>query len=160
MHVRFYSSIINQLLLLAKFKLQHSILVIKVALQKIMLHGNITRKRVTNVSRVISDAGLAGLRVGYEAFPLSIIEYVWRAKQPYNISVAAEVSACATLQNPAYLEVTSGKDAKKIKGDLAKIGLMIRHCDTKEMKGYIRSSAGKPEHTDALIEGLKAVLQS
>nr|CAB3466231.1 unnamed protein product [Digitaria exilis] len=139
-------------------------------------------------------AGLAGLRVGYEAFPLSIIEYVWRAKQPYNISVAAEVSACATLQNPAYLEVpilqskkkllynllqgmpflkpfpshsnyilcevTSGKDAKKIKGDLAKIGLMIRHCDTKEMKGYIRSSAGKPEHTDALIEGLKAVLQS
>ncbi|KAF8776649.1 hypothetical protein HU200_003373 [Digitaria exilis] len=141
-------------------------------------------------------AGLAGLRVGYGAFPLSIIEYVWRAKQPYNISVAAEVSACATLQNPAYLEnvknlviqergrlynllqgmpflkpfpshsnyilceVTSGKDAKKIKEDLARIGLMIRHCDTKEMKGYIRSSVGKPEHTDALIEGLKAVLQS
>lgn len=50
-------------------------------------------------------AGLAGLRVGYGAFPLSMIEYLWRAKQPYNVSVAAEVSACAALQNPDYLEV-------------------------------------------------------
>ncbi|THG15708.1 hypothetical protein TEA_018294 [Camellia sinensis var. sinensis] len=49
-------------------------------------------------------AGLAGLRIGYGAFPLSIIEYLWRAKQPYNVSVAAEVSACAALKNPAYLE--------------------------------------------------------
>ena len=43
--------------------------------------------------------------MGYGAFPLSIIEYLWRAKQPYNVSVAAEVSACAALQNPTYLEV-------------------------------------------------------
>ena len=50
-------------------------------------------------------AGLAGLRVGYGAFPLSIIEFLWRAKQPYNVSVAAEVAACAALQNPTYLEV-------------------------------------------------------
>ncbi|KAJ4840735.1 hypothetical protein Tsubulata_032475 [Turnera subulata] len=54
-------------------------------------------------------AGLAGLRVGYGAFPLSIIEFLWRAKQPYNVSVAAEVSACAALQNPTYLETV--KDA-------------------------------------------------
>lgn len=49
-------------------------------------------------------AGLAGLRVGYGSFPLSLIEYLWRAKQPYNVSVAAEVSACAALTNPVYLE--------------------------------------------------------
>ncbi|KAI5440374.1 hypothetical protein KIW84_010026 [Lathyrus oleraceus] len=49
-------------------------------------------------------AGLAGLRVGYGAFPLSLIKYLWRAKQPYNVSVAAEVSACAALENPTYLE--------------------------------------------------------
>jgi histidinol-phosphate aminotransferase len=53
----------------------------------------------------IKFSGLAGLRVGYGAFPLSIIKYLWRAKQPYNVSVAAEVSACAALQNPTYLEV-------------------------------------------------------
>lgn len=43
--------------------------------------------------------------MGYGAFPMSIIEYLWRAKQPYNVSVAAELSACAALQNPTYLEV-------------------------------------------------------
>lgn len=50
------------------------------------------------------SAGLAGLRVGYGAFPMSIIEYLWRAKQPYNVSYAAEVAACAALQNPEYLD--------------------------------------------------------
>ncbi|EXB57402.1 Histidinol-phosphate aminotransferase [Morus notabilis] len=146
-------------------------------------------------------AGLAGLRVGYGAFPLSIIEYLWRAKQPYNVSVAAEVSACAALQNPTYLELTraayllyqnvkeallqererlynllkgvpflepypshsnfilcavkSGMDAKKLKEDLAKMGVMIRHYDKKELKGYVRISVGKPEQTDVLMEGLR-----
>ncbi|XP_043712951.1 histidinol-phosphate aminotransferase, chloroplastic-like isoform X1 [Telopea speciosissima] len=136
-------------------------------------------------------AGLAGLRVGYGAFPLSIIEYLWRAKQPYNVSVAAEVSACVALQNPIYLEkvkealvqererlykllcevpylkpypscsnfilceVTSGKDAKKLKDDLAQRGVMIRHYNNKELKSYVRVSVGKPEHTDALMECLK-----
>ncbi|KAK6246610.1 hypothetical protein QUC31_001356 [Theobroma cacao] len=138
-------------------------------------------------------AGLAGIRVGYGAFPLSIIEYLWRAKQPYNVSVAAEVAACAALQNPKYLEmvkealvqerdrlfkllkevpflnpypsysnfilceVTSGKDAKKLKDDLSKMGVMVRHYNKKELKGYIRVTAGKPEHTNVLMECLRLV---
>ncbi|CAA2934366.1 histidinol-phosphate aminotransferase, chloroplastic [Olea europaea subsp. europaea] len=173
-------------------------------------------------------AGLAGIRVGYGAFPFSIIEYLWRAKQPYNVSVAAEISACAALTNPVYLEVqeqtlvwqlasylmtlrvkvaifdlecqyllrnlfqnvkvalvlererlfkllkevpflnpypsysnfilcevTSGMDAKKLKEDLAKMGIMIRHYNNKELSGYVRVSVGKPEHTDALMLCLK-----
>ncbi|GFZ15692.1 histidinol phosphate aminotransferase 1 [Actinidia rufa] len=139
------------------------------------------------------SVGLAGLRIGYGAFPLSIIEYLWRAKQPYNVSVAAEVSACAALKNPAYLEnvkvalvqererlfkllkevpflnpypshsnfilceVTSGMDAKKLKEDLANMGVMIRHYNNKELKGYVRVSVGKPEHTDALMECLNCL---
>jgi histidinol-phosphate aminotransferase len=50
------------------------------------------------------SAALAGLRVGYGAFPLDLAEYLWRAKQPYNVSVAAETAACAALTNPAYLD--------------------------------------------------------
>lgn len=50
------------------------------------------------------SAALAGIRVGYGAFPSSLIEYIWRAKQPYNVSVAAEVAACAALSNVAYLD--------------------------------------------------------
>lgn len=48
-------------------------------------------------------AALAGLRVGYGAFPLEMIEYLWRAKQPYNVSVAAEVAAVAALSNLDYM---------------------------------------------------------
>ncbi|KAL3654155.1 hypothetical protein CASFOL_003836 [Castilleja foliolosa] len=136
-------------------------------------------------------AALAGLRVGYGAFPLSMIKYLWRAKQPYNVSVAAEIAACAALENPAYLEnvkvalvqererlfkllqqvpflnpypsysnfilceVSSGRDAKTLKDELAKMGVMIRHYSNKELAGYVRVSVGKPEHTDALMESLK-----
>lgn len=49
------------------------------------------------------SAALAGLRVGYGSFPLDMIEYLWRAKQPYNVSVASEVAACAALTNMPYL---------------------------------------------------------
>ncbi|RAL54623.1 hypothetical protein DM860_001751 [Cuscuta australis] len=136
-------------------------------------------------------AGLAGLRVGYGAFPLSMIEYIWRAKQPYNVSAVAEIAACAALRNPTYLEnvkvalvqererlydllkevpfldpypshsnfilckVTSGVDAKKLKEDLAMMGVMIRHYASKELCGFVRVSVGKPQHTDALMEALK-----
>lgn len=51
------------------------------------------------------SCGLAGLRVGYGAFPLSIVRYIWCAKLPYNVSVAAQAAALATLQNPIYVEV-------------------------------------------------------
>jgi len=51
------------------------------------------------------SAGLAGIRVGYGAFPLGMITYIWRAKQPYNVSVASETAACAALTNKAYLQV-------------------------------------------------------
>jgi histidinol-phosphate aminotransferase len=57
--------------------------------------------------------GLAGLRVGYGGFPLSLIEYLWRAKQPYNVSVAAEVAACAALTNPTYLETVKNALVKE-----------------------------------------------
>lgn len=48
------------------------------------------------------------MRVGYGAFPLSIIEYMWRAKQPYNVSATAELAAYAALSNGDYLEVGGG----------------------------------------------------
>ena len=53
------------------------------------------------------SAGLAGLRVGYGAFPAGLAGFLWRAKQPYNVSVAAETAACAALTNPAYLQACS-----------------------------------------------------
>jgi histidinol-phosphate aminotransferase len=44
-------------------------------------------------------AGLAGLRVGYGAFPKWLMPTLWKSKQPYNINVAASVAAQVSLQN-------------------------------------------------------------
>jgi histidinol-phosphate aminotransferase len=51
-------------------------------------------------------AGLAGLRVGYGAFPAALIPHLWKIKQPYNVSVAASTAAIASLEDRAYLEQT------------------------------------------------------
>lgn len=44
-------------------------------------------------------AGLAGLRVGYGAFPLDIIAHLWKIKQPYNVSVAGQLAALVSLSD-------------------------------------------------------------
>ena len=54
-------------------------------------------------------AGLAGLRVGYGVFPISLIEQLWKIKQPYNVSVAAETAAEVSLQNVEKLETNQAK---------------------------------------------------
>ncbi|KAE8679143.1 hypothetical protein F3Y22_tig00111402pilonHSYRG00881 [Hibiscus syriacus] len=54
-------------------------------------------------------------------------------------------------------ELTSGIDAKKLKEDLSKTGVMVRHYDNKELKGYIRVTAGKPDHTNALMDCLRSL---
>jgi len=43
-------------------------------------------------------AGLAGLRVGYGVFPAVLMPHLWKAKQPYNINIAAQVAAIASLE--------------------------------------------------------------
>jgi len=43
--------------------------------------------------------GLAGLRVGYGAFPAWLMPTLWKAKQPYNVNVAAQQAALATLRD-------------------------------------------------------------
>jgi histidinol-phosphate aminotransferase len=48
-------------------------------------------------------AGLAGLRVGYGAFPTWLMPVLWKAKQPYNVNVAASAAAIASLQDADYL---------------------------------------------------------
>ncbi len=48
-------------------------------------------------------AGLAGLRVGYGAFPTWLMPTLWKAKQPYNVNIAASEAAIASLNDLVYL---------------------------------------------------------
>jgi histidinol-phosphate aminotransferase len=49
-------------------------------------------------------AGLAGLRVGYGAFPAGLVPHLWNIKQPYTVSVAASTAALESLQHVAALQ--------------------------------------------------------
>jgi histidinol-phosphate aminotransferase len=48
-------------------------------------------------------AGLAGLRAGYGAFPAWLMPVLWKAKQPYNVNVAASTAAIASLADLDWL---------------------------------------------------------
>ena len=54
-------------------------------------------------------AGLAGLRVGYGAFPTWLMPTLWKAKQPYNVNVAASTAALSALEDTVYLTETVSK---------------------------------------------------
>lgn len=49
-------------------------------------------------------AGLAGLRVGYGAFPAWLLPHLWKIKQPYNVNVAASLAAVASLEDAGWLQ--------------------------------------------------------
>lgn len=64
------------------------------ALDKVQSHQNLI------VLRTFSKwAGLAGLRIGYGVFPEALGAIIMKAKQPYNVSVAAERAAVITMRN-------------------------------------------------------------
>lgn len=49
-------------------------------------------------------AALAGLRAGYGAFPDWLLPHLWKIKQPYNVNVAASITAIASLNDLPYLQ--------------------------------------------------------
>jgi histidinol-phosphate aminotransferase len=51
-------------------------------------------------------AGLAGLRVGYGIFPIYMVKYLMKIKQPYNVNTAAQVAALESLKDMTYLRGT------------------------------------------------------
>jgi histidinol-phosphate aminotransferase len=56
-----------------------------------------SRKNLVVLRSFSKWAGLAGLRIGYGAFPLWLVPTLWKSKQPYNVNVAASVAAQVSL---------------------------------------------------------------
>lgn len=77
--------------------------------------GEVTRRRNLVVLRTFSKlAALAGLRVGYGVFPDWLMPILWKAKQPYNVNVAATAAALAALQHAEQMkEVVSSLIAER-----------------------------------------------
>ena len=73
------------------------------------------------------SAGLAGLRVGYGVFPNGMVEYLWRAKQPYNVSAAAEIAASTALEDIDYMNNIRDKlvaEREILRSELEKIAFL------------------------------------
>lgn len=69
-------------------------------------------------------AGLAGLRIGYGVFPPDFVPYLMKAKQPYNVSVAAEQAAVVTMQQIAKVDRNADwviEQRKRLYQDLTEI---------------------------------------
>ncbi len=62
-------------------------------------------------------AGLAGLRIGYGAFPKWLMPTLWKSKQPYNVNVAASVAAQVSLAHVDELK----KSVEKLKQERARL---------------------------------------
>jgi histidinol-phosphate aminotransferase len=72
-------------------------------------------------------AGLAGLRVGYGAFPEWLLPQLWKIKQPYNVNVAATLAAIASLEDIATLQDNLGKlitERERMREALGNLGFM------------------------------------
>jgi histidinol-phosphate aminotransferase len=67
--------------------------------------GKVLQRENLVVLRTFSKwAGLAGLRIGYGAFPDWLMPVLWKAKQPYNVNVTASQAAIASLADLPYLQ--------------------------------------------------------
>jgi len=117
---------------------------------------------------------------------------LWKAKQPYNVNVAATTAGLASLRHIDAIRPTvdalvrererlyealaelpflrpfpsranfvlcrvEGRDALDLKHRLAEQGILVRYYARPGLENYIRISAGKPEHTDALLAALRAM---
>jgi histidinol-phosphate aminotransferase len=103
-------------------------------------------------------AGLAGLRVGYGAFPAWLMPVLWKAKQPYNLNVAAGAAALASLSDLAYLQanVRAIQDERQLLYDgLSSIPYLqpypsranfilckVTGCDAAALKHYLATQHG------------------
>ncbi len=64
----------------------------------------VMRRENLAVLRTFSKwAGLAGLRVGYGAFPAWLAEAIWKIKPPFNVNAAGQAAALASLSDLVWL---------------------------------------------------------
>lgn len=71
--------------------------------------GEVPKRENLVVLRTFSKwAGLAGLRVGYGAFPGWLMPVLWKSKQPYNVNVAGSIAAQVSLDHVEELAKVVG----------------------------------------------------
>jgi len=84
-----------------------------------------TRQNLVVLRTFSKWAGLAGLRVGFGAFPSALMPHLWKIKQPYMVSVAASTAAILSLQHADQLTEIGQKiiaERQRLSSELGKLG--------------------------------------
>jgi histidinol-phosphate aminotransferase len=84
-----------------------------------------TRQNLVVLRTFSKWAGLAGLRVGFGAFPSALMPHLWKIKQPYMVSVAASTAAILSLQYSDQLTEIGHKiiaERQRLSDKLGKLG--------------------------------------
>ena len=84
-----------------------------------------SRKNLVVLRTFSKWAGLAGLRLGFGAFPRSLMGHLWKIKQPYNVSVAASQAGLAALAHRDSLEALG----QKIRDERARLHQLLTDID-------------------------------
>lgn len=99
--------------------------------------------------------GLAGLRVGYGVAHPSLVDYLNRVRQPFNVNSLAQLAAMAALDDASHLERTKENNRKGLKylfGEIAKLGL---ECVPTEANFFlIKVGDGKKVYDGLLKRGV------
>jgi histidinol-phosphate aminotransferase len=157
--------------------------------EKIDSRVSLSEKRVITVRTFSKVSGLAGLRIGYAVAQPEIIEFMEKARQPFNTTMLAHVAALAALQDREHLEksrqmVADGKkflyhQFQKLFLDFipteANFIFVDFHKDVKgivhqlQQRGFIirpvsatcaRITIGSPPQNLGLVRSLQSVLSS
>lgn len=93
-------------------------------------------------------AGLAGFRVGYGAFPKWLVEALWQAKSPYNLTVPAMTAAIAALTEERLLRANIARviaDRDRLAADLRGFnGLIVYPSDANFLLVKVEPTFQKP----------------
>lgn len=113
-------------------------------------------KQPYNVSEAASEAGLGALE-DLELLSQRLNSIIAERQRLFNALLQFNwLSSYPTHANFILCRVI-GRDAHKLKADLAHKGILIRYFNKPGLEDHIRISVGKPEHTDRLIAALKEV---
>ena len=88
--------------------------------------GYVREGRPVVVLRTFSKIyGLAGLRIGYGVAHPTIVDYLNRVRQPFNVNSLAQVAACAALDDSGHVERSRDCNIKGLRylfGELHRMG--------------------------------------
>ena len=113
-------------------------------------------KQPYNVNTAASVAGVASLR---DADRIEAVVGKLKAERSRLYALLAPVEGIEAIpgsQANFILCRILGRDARDLKRTLERRGILVRHYDKPGLDNCIRISVGRPEHTDALIDALRA----